>query len=332
VPYSILGLEEWKSAARAGQPPVGAVLRKQFVPDTAKDAGGRRVSFTISTGAIDRARDTIAVDGWHLDAYRQNPVVLWGHQSGDLPLGVAESVGVSAGRLKATVRFAEPGKDYQTDEWPSHLPTPETVLSMIRGGFLRATSVGFLPVTSAWNDKRGGVDFMEQELLEFSIVPVPANAEALQDARAKGFDVAPFVSELKRCLDSFEPGTWLPRDEAEAALRSIAAPRVVAAALDFAVAVGKAGRVLSAANEDRIRAARDAGTAIGEQLDQVLAQVQAAAAAAPPVETKTPEPVLWVRPSAPRFVIDPRVVREAVSAAVVEAVRKQVNEARGRLD
>jgi hypothetical protein len=60
-------------------------------------------------------------------------------------------------------------------------------------GFLSATSVGFMPTKYAFVDdpeRRWGIDFLEQELLEFSCVPVPANPEALIDAKAAGIDTA----------------------------------------------------------------------------------------------------------------------------------------------
>jgi HK97 family phage prohead protease len=55
-----------------------------------------------------------------------------------------------------------------------------------------ATSVGFNPIKFAFTDdpqRCYGIDFLEQELLEFSCVPVPANADALIEARNAGVDV-----------------------------------------------------------------------------------------------------------------------------------------------
>jgi hypothetical protein len=41
-----------------------------------------------------------------------------------------------------------------------------------------------------------GIDFKRQELLEFSIVPVPANANALIEARAYGGSRDPSIREI----------------------------------------------------------------------------------------------------------------------------------------
>jgi hypothetical protein len=68
------------------------------------------------------------------------------------------------------------------------------MFALYRGGFLRATSVGFLP--KEWREvtdpKRRGMmplDFVRQELLEYSLVPVPSNPRALLDAAKAGLDV-----------------------------------------------------------------------------------------------------------------------------------------------
>ena len=35
--------------------------------------------FVISTDEVDRHGDIVSADGWRLDAFRRNPVVLWAH-------------------------------------------------------------------------------------------------------------------------------------------------------------------------------------------------------------------------------------------------------------
>jgi HK97 family phage prohead protease len=154
------------------------MIRKAGVADGIEAGEGRTLSFIISTNAVDRDNDVIDQNGWHLDTYKQNPVVLWAHDYTQLPLGRSTDIGVKDGRLKATTEFADHA-------------FADTVYRMLKGGFLRATSVGFVPKLFAENKDRGGLDIIEQDLLEFSIVPVPANPEALIEARAAGIDVEP---------------------------------------------------------------------------------------------------------------------------------------------
>jgi hypothetical protein len=59
----------------------------------------------------------------------------------------------------------------------------------VKAGFLKSGSVGFLPTSYKFSDdpdRPNGIDFETQELLEFSITPVPADVNALIEARAKG--------------------------------------------------------------------------------------------------------------------------------------------------
>jgi phage head maturation protease len=58
---------------------------------------------------------------------------------------------------------------------------------MVRAGFISAVSVGFMPLdySFAGDDEARpwGIDFERQALLEISVVPVPANANALIEAK-----------------------------------------------------------------------------------------------------------------------------------------------------
>ena len=137
---------------------------------------GKRSSFTftISTATPDRMNDSVAVDGWRLDAYKKNPLVLWSHDGSMLPVGRASAVWVQGNKLKATAEFAPADVN----------PFAERVRKMVERGFLNATSVGFAPIKFKFSEDKSrplGIDFLEQELLEFSIVSVPANPDALID-------------------------------------------------------------------------------------------------------------------------------------------------------
>jgi HK97 family phage prohead protease len=175
-----------------------------FSPETEVKAGegdSRTLTFTISTSSVDRMGDTIAVSGWKLDAYRKNPVVLWGHDSADFPVAKTTKLWIEGEKLKAE-------SDFVPKDNPATGLHAEGILQLYKGGFLSATSVGFSPLKYAFTDdpkRRFGIDFLEQELLEFSCVTVPANAEALIEGRAAGIDVTPMLDwceqQMKRAAD-----------------------------------------------------------------------------------------------------------------------------------
>ncbi len=301
---------------------VGPRHQKVYTADSVK-ADGDAYTWTISTGAVDRDMDTLSVAGWDLADYRKNPVVLWSHDSRQPPIGRAESVLVSGGALKARVVFAEKGT----------YPLADTVRSLVDQGIVKATSVGFLPQEWEFNEKRGGVDFKKQSLLEFSLVSVPSNPEALMDAKAAGTDLAPLRKWAEQVLDGFEPGSWMAKADLEQMAVALASTRV--AGFDpepYLAEFTKRGRVLSTANEERIRTARDAGSAIGAALDEVLAQVQMPEPE--PEPAKAFEPFVLVLPAAPvtTFSADPEMVKAAVVAAVTDSVRAAVNYGLGRID
>ncbi len=137
----------------------------------AEDAS-RQFTFVISTGSVDRSSDSIAVDGWQLGNYQKNPVVLWSHLALLTPIGVATRTWREGGRLKSTVQLAPADAN----------DAAEQVHRLISGGFIFAASVGFAPITYAFAEDAGrkyGINFLTQELLEWSVVSVPANAECL---------------------------------------------------------------------------------------------------------------------------------------------------------
>lgn len=192
LPIRVMGLEAWKDAAQRGEAPEGAIRK---APDTEiKDVEGERRSlrFTISTGAPDRDRDVIDPDGWDLRHFKKNPVVMFAHDYRALPIARATKIEIEDGKLIAETEFATADMN----------PLAESVYLMLRGGFLSGTSVGFKPKKYIFNETRRGVDFQEQELLEFSIVPVPVNPECLIVARAAGIDVEPVRAWAKALLGS----------------------------------------------------------------------------------------------------------------------------------
>lgn len=151
----------------------------------------RQFRFTITTNGVDREKDVITADGWKVENYLKNPVVLWAHDYRQPPVGVSRSLERTENGLASVCEFADP-KDYAL---------AGTVAALVRMGALRATSVGFRTLEWTWDEQRDGINFISQELLEYSIVPVPANPECLIEARGEGIDVEPLREWAAKTLE-----------------------------------------------------------------------------------------------------------------------------------
>ncbi len=182
------------------------VVRKHYIAEEIKqdeDPKSRVLHFTISTDSVDRDNDTIDPKGFQLDNFRKAPVVLFAHDNRRPPIARAIDIGVKDGKLKASAEFMD--NDVDTSGFS------DMIFRMLKGGFLHSTSVGFIPIEFDFVDEEkaeedgrpGGVDFKKQELLEFSIVPVPANPEALIEARSKGIDTGPLEEWLEDTLENW---------------------------------------------------------------------------------------------------------------------------------
>ena len=188
-------------------------LKKTYVTEVKAVAGeDLTLAFTISDGDVDRDRDTISPKGWDLKSFRKNPVVLFAHDSRQPPIAQATKIGLEdKTRLVAHAKFT-----------PEDLnPFGFMIFRMFEQRFMRATSVGFLPTKYEWveddEERRGGIDFLKQELLEFSAVPVPANPRALIQAHELGINTAPLRDWVIQLLDGAEEFKGLSRDQVEAA-------------------------------------------------------------------------------------------------------------------
>lgn len=136
------------------------------------------ITFRASIETEDRAGDVIKADGWELDNYRRNPVVLWAHRHDLLPIGKSVDIWVENGALFATIEFAA-------------TEFAQQIKQLFESGFLRGVSVGFraLKTTPGANTNRRGTTFEKQELLEISAAPVPMHPGALSlDAERTNVD------------------------------------------------------------------------------------------------------------------------------------------------
>lgn len=154
----------------------------------------RTLLITGSTESVDRDGDVIECSGWRLENYLKNPVVLWAHDYSRPPVAMAKQVFVDQRAKKLSFKLYFPRIDELGSPGapPSdHALFVDTLYNMYRASMLNASSVGFRGLKSAPREDDAdkpmwarGVRFTEQELVELSLVPVPANAEALVQARS----------------------------------------------------------------------------------------------------------------------------------------------------
>lgn len=154
---------------RAHKDITGKVQYAELAKLLGADQQSRTIRYVLSTSAVDRVGDTIAADGWDLKNYLKNPVLLWGHQRSLPPIGRALEIGVVGQQLEAVYEFATAEVN----------PFADTIYKLAVGGFCKAGSVGFMPLEWAYDEQRGGFNFLKQELLEFSAVTVPCHPDAL---------------------------------------------------------------------------------------------------------------------------------------------------------
>jgi len=144
-----------------------SALEKQNTAETIskiKAGSTGTFSFVISTSDEDRQGDSLDQSKWKLDNYKANPVVLWAHDYYQPPIGVCTSISVKDGQLVAEGKFASAELS----------PFAAQIQGLYEAGFIKATSVGYIQHEDG-----------ELELLEFSLVPVPANPYALSMRQAK---------------------------------------------------------------------------------------------------------------------------------------------------
>lgn len=135
---------------------------------------GEEKLFIASDDVEDRQGEIIDQNGWDLSNFKKNPVVMWAHNYDEPPIGVAESLGFKTidGKKKLVYRPV------------LHRKTPMSnyIADLVDAGIIKASSVGFKPGEMEENK------YTKAELLEISLVGVPANQNALALGISKGYD------------------------------------------------------------------------------------------------------------------------------------------------
>ena len=149
-------------------------MKKQFLKAYVKKIDEEKFTLDVaiaSDESEDRMGEVIMQDGWVLDNFKKNPVLLWAHSHRETPIGKVTDIKIVDGKLMFSAQFAGEIDPFSKKVW-----------QMFKGGYLNAFSVGFMVLEMEGNK------FLKVELLEISAVPVPANANALVVARELGLD------------------------------------------------------------------------------------------------------------------------------------------------
>ena len=153
---------------------VGAMLRSAATLGDSKVVGEDVYSVTIFANELSRDGMSVDLDGMDFSNYEKNPVVLYAHDH----MGRTDSGGLPIGQ---TVRLARTsGGHIRADfEFLSGDAFAERVRNAWEQGFLRGASIGWRPLETRPSGR--GMRAVRSELLEWSIVAVPADPDALRD-------------------------------------------------------------------------------------------------------------------------------------------------------
>lgn len=126
-------------------------------------------TFVVSTPEVDRYGTIIVPSGIDYQAYLNNPIVLAQHDSDQWPIGRCLNFAMNGENLEATIQIeciTEEGKKLN---------------KLINAGFVKAVSVGIIPkeYEEQTIDGQKVTVYTQSELVEFSVVSVPANRQAL---------------------------------------------------------------------------------------------------------------------------------------------------------
>jgi HK97 family phage major capsid protein len=149
--------------------------------------------FILSDDTPDRMGDIILAEGFDLTNFKKNPIAL-GFHIPSFVVGSWKNLRVEKGALRGHLELAPEGTSPRIDE----------IRRLVEAGILRAVSVGFRPIESrprkksptgdALEELMGGMIFTKSELVETSLVSIPANPNAL--AVAKSLDISRATLDL----------------------------------------------------------------------------------------------------------------------------------------
>ena len=143
------------------------VEMKGFEPES------ERYSIRITSKVLDRSNDRVHPEGLSMAHFMKNPVGMWLHDY----MGHTPAAGIPITKTHKLV-FDGDGWDAEF-EFLKGDPFVDRVKNAWVQGFIRTASIGFQP--KEWEkNAEGGTEWLKGELLEWSLVPIPDNPDALR--------------------------------------------------------------------------------------------------------------------------------------------------------
>ncbi len=151
----------------------------------AEKISDRTFRFVISDESVDRYHSSIKVDGWQLENYSNNGVVAFQHNT------FSDNPDMIVGKGRVWVEGTTLMGEVELDPEGTN-PIADKLAVKLNFGSINATSVGFNPFKWSLGDPEKGEDaavlyFRSQDLLEWSIVTIPANPNATKESDFEGF-------------------------------------------------------------------------------------------------------------------------------------------------
>ena len=150
--------------------------RLMVMTEARQTEDGSAHRMVIAANELSRNGDDLNLRGISFKNYRKNPVVLWAHDSYQgIPIAKTVKIGHDEqGRIAADFEFNS------EDEFAAR------VENAWNGGFIRGASIRYVPTKVVEvRDEQGRVDRLrieESELLEWSLVAVPADPDSVRAA------------------------------------------------------------------------------------------------------------------------------------------------------
>jgi hypothetical protein len=223
----IIPVDQYRDERKAYVRDDGAVMKAHRGSPGTWDKTKRTVDFVMSAEVEDRDRDIILQAGLNIDKFvGDNPIALPMHMHRAMPIGkwanVTKNLTGRPKRTEGTLQLVPEGVNAAADEIAQHIDF----------GTLRACSIGFIPskvkrrkVPEEKADEPyyyPGYEIEESELLECSVVNIPANPAALAKHAERGNAYArELIEEVLDCWAKHpETGLIIPRAEFEKAAKT----------------------------------------------------------------------------------------------------------------